>query len=53
MLMPPVQRDPLYHYVHSRHRDLVDDITRVLKSMESRGDFARILEQFGVLSLGE
>jgi len=53
MLLPPVQRDPLYHYVHSKHSDLVDDITRVLKSMEQRGEFARILRQFGVVSLGE
>ncbi len=53
ILLPPLQRDPLYHYVHSRHRSLVDDITRVLKSMQSRGDFSRILEQFGVTSLGQ
>ena len=53
MLTPPVQRDPLYHYIHSRHRGLVDDITRVLKMMESRGDFAKILKQFGVTSLDE
>jgi polar amino acid transport system substrate-binding protein len=53
MLTPPVQRDPLYHYVHSRHHDLVDDITRVLEVMEAEGEFARILEQFGVRSFSE
>ena len=53
MLVLAVQRDPLYHYVHSKHRDLIDDVTRILRSMEERGEFARILEQFGVRALGE
>lgn len=53
MLTPPVQRDPLFHYIHSRHRDLVDDITGILKMMESRGEFAKILKQFGVTSLNQ
>ena len=52
MLTPPLQRNPLYHYVHSRHRDLVDDVTRVLKSMQSQGDFSKILKQFGITSKG-
>ena len=53
MLLPPVQRDPLYHYLHARHRALVADITRVLKSMESQGEMARIRERFGVQPQGE
>jgi polar amino acid transport system substrate-binding protein len=53
MLKPPVQRDPLYHYLHSKHGDFVDDITRVLTMMKTEGKFAGILEQFGVHALGE
>ncbi len=53
MLLPPVQRDPLFHYIHSNHSDLVADVTGVMKSMKQHGDFARILNQFGVVSLGE
>ena len=48
MLMPPVQRDPLYHYLHVRHRDLVKKVTKVLKEMERNGEVARIREQFGL-----
>ena len=53
MLLPPVQRDPLFHYIHSNHSDLVADVTGVMKSMKQHGDFARILNQFGVVSHGE
>lgn len=53
MLRPPVQRDPLYHYVHSRHRGLVDDITHALKSMKSEGEVAEILKRFGTPPLGD
>ena len=52
MLVPPVQRDPLYHYVHTKHRDLLGDVTRVLKVRKEIGEFVRILEQFGVRPLG-
>lgn len=53
MLMSPLQRDPLYHYLHSRHRDLVEKITRVLESMKSEGKIDKILERFGAHPLGE
>ena len=52
MLVPPVQWDPLYHYVHTKHRDLLGDVTRVLKVRKKIGEFVRILEQFGVRPLG-
>ena len=52
MLVPPVQRDPLYHYVHTKHRDLLGDVTRVLKVRKEIGELVRILEQFGVRPLG-
>jgi polar amino acid transport system substrate-binding protein len=53
MLRPPVQRDPLYHYVHFRHRGLVEDITRALKSMKTEGKISKILERFGAPPLGD
>jgi len=53
MLTPPVQRDPLYHYIHSKHRDLVDDVTRVLEQMKAEGAFEKTLREFGVVPLGD
>jgi len=53
MLTPPVQRDPLYHYLHSKHSGLVGDITCVQTKMKAEGKFSEILEEFGVRSLGQ
>lgn len=37
ILEPPLAREPLYHYLHVRHEDLVVPLTRVLQQMQSEG----------------
>jgi len=48
MLNPPVQRNPLYHYLHKKHQALSVQITRVLKDMAASGTIAEIRKKYGV-----
>jgi len=48
MLKPPLQTDPLFHYLHKKHSSLVKEITRVFLDMEEQGVMAKIRTQFGV-----
>ena len=48
MLQPPLQTDPLFHYLHKKHAPLVERITRVLLDMEAQGVMAEIRTRFGV-----
>ena len=45
LLQPPIQRDNLYHYLHSKHAALVPKITAVLQEMEEEGLIQRIKEE--------
>ncbi len=45
LLHPPIQRDNLYHYLHSKHAALVPKITAVLQEMEEEGLIQRIKEE--------
>jgi len=51
MLTPPVQVDPLYHYLHKKHKALVPQITAVLREMKQEGKFQEIYKQFQVFPL--
>ena len=51
MLIPPVQVDPLYHYLHKKHKALVPQITAILKKMRQEGKFQEIYKQFQVSPL--
>ncbi len=46
ILEPPLQRDALYHYLHTKHAELVPKITAVLQEMEEEGLLQRIKEEF-------
>jgi polar amino acid transport system substrate-binding protein len=47
ILEPPLQKDPLYHYLHHTHKQLVPRITAVLKQMEAEGLITQIREKVG------
>jgi polar amino acid transport system substrate-binding protein len=51
MLTPPVQVDPLYHYLHKKHKALVPQITAILRNMKHEGKFQEIYKQFQVFPL--
>lgn len=51
MLIPPVQVDPLYHYLHKKHKALVPQITAVLRKMKEEGKFLEIYRKFKVSPL--
>ncbi len=53
MLLPPIQRDPLFHYVHIKHATLVEEITQILKTMSEQGEFDSILREYGIEALGD
>ncbi|MFP6736073.1 MAG: transporter substrate-binding domain-containing protein [Rhodospirillales bacterium] len=48
MLTPPIQSDPLYHYLHVKHRALVDRVTAIFKRMKANGAMDRILAEHKV-----
>ena len=48
-LLPPVQVDPLYHYLHRKHADLVARVTSALKIMQKSGRIDSIKRKFGIL----
>ena len=48
MISPPVQVDPLYHYLNKKHADLVPQITAVLREMEADGEIEAIRSGYGV-----
>jgi polar amino acid transport system substrate-binding protein len=51
MLIPPVQVDPLYHYLHKKHNALVPQITGILRKMKQEGKFQEIYKKFEVSPL--
>ena len=48
MLKPAIQVVPLYHYINRKHRKLLSRITFVMRSMQSSGRMAEILQEHGV-----
>ncbi len=53
MIRPPVQVDPLFHYLHKMHARLVPQITAVLSRMEADGEIDAIRSGYGVPLLGD
>jgi len=48
MLRPPVEVDPLFHYLHKKHAGLVPQIAAVLRRMEADGEIEAIRRRYGV-----
>ena len=46
ILEPPLLKVDLYHYLHKKNIDLVDDITSVLESMKESGEFETIRKNY-------
>ncbi|MEJ2374409.1 MAG: transporter substrate-binding domain-containing protein [Pseudolabrys sp.] len=53
MLRPPVEVDPLFHYLNKKHADLVPQITAVLRRMEADGEIKAIRQRYGASLLGK
>ncbi len=50
----PLKVQPMYLYLHRSHRDLVEPLVRVLKSMKQDGTFQRIFaNRLSTLAVGE
>jgi polar amino acid transport system substrate-binding protein len=41
-LLPPLERIPVYHYLHQRHEALVERVDTVIRCLDSSGDLARL-----------
>jgi polar amino acid transport system substrate-binding protein len=52
MLRPPVEVDPLFHYLNKKHAELVPQITAVLRRMEADGEIKAIRQRYGASLLG-
>ena len=37
ILQPPIQRVPVYHFVHIQHKELIPKITAILQTMQQQG----------------
>lgn len=44
-LQPPLQRYPLYHYLHQKHQALIPRLDAVLREMQATGRMTQIREQ--------
>jgi polar amino acid transport system substrate-binding protein len=53
MLRPPVEVDPLFHYLNKKHAVLVPKITAVLSRMEADGEIKAIRQRYGATLLGK
>jgi len=53
MLTPPVEVDPLFHYLNKKHAMLVPRITAVLNRMKAVGEMKAIRRRYGVSLLGQ
>lgn len=45
VLVPPLQRNDIYHFLHEKHRDLVPKVERVLREMQSSGELEALRRQ--------
>jgi ABC-type amino acid transport substrate-binding protein len=39
---PPLERIPLYHFLHERHRELVPKVGQVIRSMQASGELDKL-----------
>jgi ABC-type amino acid transport substrate-binding protein len=42
---PPLERIPLYHFLHERHRELVPKVAQVIRDMQARGELDKLRKQ--------
>jgi polar amino acid transport system substrate-binding protein len=52
-LSPALERIPLYHFLHERHRELVPRVEEVLRDMGARGELERLREEITLRMLRE
>ena len=45
VLSPPLERFPSYHFLHTRHADLVPQVERILKQLEQEGFMEAVYKQ--------
>ncbi|BFM14771.1 transporter substrate-binding domain-containing protein [Maricurvus nonylphenolicus] len=43
---PPLTQTPIYHFLHDKHRGLLNDITEVLEQMLRSGELAQIYKNY-------
>lgn len=48
MLVPPLQANPLFHYLHKKHAALVPKITAAMQRLKTSGQMAEILKKLKV-----
>ncbi|MBL6864056.1 MAG: transporter substrate-binding domain-containing protein [Rhodospirillales bacterium] len=48
MLTPPIQSDPLYHYLNAKHKSLVPQVSKILGRMKWDGGMNKILSNHNV-----
>ena len=39
---PALERIPLYHFLHQRHRELVPKVEKVIRDMQASGELERV-----------
>ncbi|RQP24878.1 ABC transporter substrate-binding protein [Albitalea terrae] len=44
-LSPPLERIPLHHFVHERHRELLPKIEKAIRDMQSSGELEKVRQQ--------
>jgi polar amino acid transport system substrate-binding protein len=45
VLMPPLQKNDIYHFLHEKHRDLVPKVEKVLWKMQASGELELLRRQ--------
>jgi len=53
VLEPPLTINPLYHYLHRKHRGLAEKLTPVFQEMRDKGRFQRIYDDVVQKLMGE
>lgn len=46
ILSPPLERLPLYHYLHEKHKDLVPKVDEIIRDMAESGELDDLREEF-------
>ncbi len=46
MLVPPILKIPLYHYLHRKHRNLIPKIAESIRQMRISGEMDEIISQY-------
>ncbi len=53
ILEPPLTINPLYHYLHKKHKVLAEKLTPVFQEMKDKGHFQRIYDNVLQELMGE